>query len=258
MSSGTHFNFAGAKNFLVAGGGHGIGLGLVKHLVTAYKDLVVHATFRQAEKAEELFLMRETYSQRLHLHELAASKEQDYEELSRSITAHSPRLDGFINCIGYLHDDQNGPEKKLADVNPEQVLHVFQINSLPTLLFAKHLLHLFKHQDPTIFAAISARVGSIGDNRSGGWYSYRASKAAMNMFIKNIALEYQKYRCNTLVLALHPGTTETELSLPFIGRSKYTIHSPEEAASNLIKVLSDRTSEDHGGFFDWEGKRVPW
>ncbi len=125
-------------------------------------------------------------------------------------------------------------------------------------MLAKYLFPFLKNSSPAVFASLSARVGSIRDNRSGGWYSYRASKSAHNMMLKNIALEFDRFRCNTLALALHPGTTKTKLSKPFLRNSRYTLHSPEQAASNLLDVILGKSLDCNGSFFDWEGKQIDW
>jgi NAD(P)-dependent dehydrogenase (short-subunit alcohol dehydrogenase family) len=127
-----------------------------------------------------------------------------------------------------------------------------------TPLLAKHFFELLKHKKPSVFAAISAKVGSIQDNQMGGWYGYRASKAALNMFLKNIALEFERRNAKTLVLALHPGTTVTELSKPFIAKTKYTLHTPEQTADNLLAVINEQDISSNKRFLSWDQTELPW
>jgi NAD(P)-dependent dehydrogenase (short-subunit alcohol dehydrogenase family) len=110
----------------------------------------------------------------------------------------------------------------------------------------------------SVFATISAKVGSISDNRLGGWYAYRASKAALNMFIKNIAIEFARNKKKIILLSLHPGTTKTELSEPFTKNTKYQLHTPIETAKNLLSVIENKTLDDSGKFFSWDGEELPW
>lgn len=246
------------KEIFVAGGGHGIGYSFAKTILNQNRSVRVHVSYRNKDKAADLFKLAELYPARLLTYSLDATSPQDYEKTALRLKSLTDKLSGVINCIGYLHDSAVQPEKKLLDVEFDNVLNAFTVNSLPSLLFAKHLMPFLKHKSPSVFVCLSARVGSISENRSGGWYSYRASKAAMNMFIKNISLEYKRYGCNTLVLGLHPGTTLTELSRPFVAQTKYKLHSPDETAVNLIEVIESKKIGDTGGFFDWQGKSVLW
>jgi len=157
-----------------------------------------------------------------------------------------------------LHSQLIQPERSLGDLQPDNLLQLFSTNSLVAPLLAKHLFRLFRNPDYAVFASLSALVGSIEDNRLGGWYGYRASKAALNMFLKTVAIEFERRRCNTTVLAIHPGTTVTELSKPFIKHASHHIHSPEETASNLINLILNRTIKDNGTFWSWTGEKLPW
>ena len=109
-----------------------------------------------------------------------------------------------------------------------------------------------------MLVTISAKVGSISDNKLGGWYGYRASKSALNMFIKNISIEYKNRKAPCIALAIHPGTTDTELSKPFIARSKLTIHTPEQTAENILNVIDSKRLEDSGKFLSWDGTEIAW
>ncbi len=150
------------------------------------------------------------------------------------------------------------PEKKMEELNIFQMTHDFHVNACATPLFAKHLLPFFKNEFPAVFAALSARVGSIGDNKSGGWYSYRASKTALNMYIKNISIEYGRKKTSTHVVAIHPGTVDTPMTKPFASRNKYQLHQPLECYRNLIKSINSSKEFGSGCFVDWKGDQVDW
>ncbi len=138
-------------------------------------------------------------------------------------------------------------------------MHYFQVNSIGAILLAKHLLPLFKHGDRSVFATISAKVGSIGDNQLGGWYGYRASKAALNMLMKTASIEYGRTCPQAIVVTLHPGTTDTRLSLPFQGNvPPEKLFSVERTVTQLLTVIEQLEDSDSGQFFSWDGSRLPW
>ncbi|WP_338401863.1 SDR family NAD(P)-dependent oxidoreductase [Vreelandella salicampi] len=167
----------------------------------------------------------------------------------------------LLNAIGILHDSQHGvgPEKRLEDLNAETFARVMHINAAtPTLLIAA-LKGSLQGKHPTIIASLSARVGSIGDNGFGGWYSYRASKAAHNMLLKTASMELKRLNQQSIILCLHPGTTDTELSKPFQTRvPEDKLFTPDFVARSLIDVMAKRTPEDTGSFWDWAGKPIEW
>jgi NAD(P)-dependent dehydrogenase (short-subunit alcohol dehydrogenase family) len=164
-----------------------------------------------------------------------------------------------INTVGVLHGPGFGPEKRLADLEPGRLVESLQVNAIFAIELARAVSSLLKHPDPAIFASLSARVGSIEDNRMGGWYSYRASKAAHNMLIRNLANEWRLTHRNTTVLALHPGTVRSGLSEPFISPGyPHRVLSPGDCADALLTVLEGTDASDSGRFFDWQGEPIPW
>lgn len=166
-----------------------------------------------------------------------------------------PRL--VIVASGFLHDESRQPEKSLRDLDPGHLAHAFAVNAIGPALVMKHFLPLLPREGKAVFAALSARVGSIGDNRLGGWYGYRASKAALNQLLHTAAIEMQRQRPESVVVALHPGTVATPLSAPFAKRG-LDVQTPESAAAALLKVIDALNPGDSGGFFDHRGERVPW
>jgi len=135
----------------------------------------------------------------------------------------------------------------------------FRVNALGALLVAKHFQGFFDRNDRVVFASLSARVGSIGDNRLGGWYAYRASKAAQNMITKNLAIELRRRARGVVCVALHPGTVATDLSAPFRGGvPEEKLFDASRAARQLLGVIDSLTPDSNGGFFAWDGEPIPW
>jgi NAD(P)-dependent dehydrogenase (short-subunit alcohol dehydrogenase family) len=238
------------KTALIVGAGHGIGLGFVQKLLENEELEILYATYRKTDKAEVLSIK----DPRLQLIQFDPSNEEEYKSLTQSIARD---LDLCINCIGTLHTESLKPEKSLKDINLSSLAEYFKINSSITPMLAKHLRLKLRGKNQSIFATLSAKVGSISDNDLGGWYGYRASKAALNMFLKNIDIEFRRGKFNCLIRSLHPGTTITELSKPFIANTKYRLHTPYECASNLLVIL-DKTREEEHLFYSWDGERLEW
>ncbi|WP_127142494.1 SDR family NAD(P)-dependent oxidoreductase [Pelagibacterium montanilacus] len=162
-----------------------------------------------------------------------------------------------LDATGYLHDSRSGPEKSLRDIDPEAMARSFALNAIGPALLFKHLVPLLPRQGRTVLATLSARVGSISDNRMGGWYAYRASKAALNQITRSAAIEIARKRPEAICVALHPGTVDTGLSRPF-ARDGLEVQSPDDAAERLMAVIDGLTPADTGGFFDHKGLPVPW
>lgn len=167
----------------------------------------------------------------------------------------------LFNAVGTLHDAANDiqPEKRLEQLNETSIAHVMHINAVTPALLLSSLKPCLQGKHPTIIASLSARVGSIGDNGYGGWYSYRASKAAHNMLIKTAAIELSRLNKQSIVLCLHPGTTDTTLSKPFQARvPTEKLFNATFVAEQLISVMAKRTPEDTGSFWDWAGEPIEW
>ena len=167
------------------------------------------------------------------------------------------RLRLVVVASGLLHGPGVQPEKSLRALDPEALARSFQVNAIGPALLMKHLLPRMPREGRSVFAALSARVGSIGDNRLGGWYGYRASKAALNQMLRTAAVEWARTHPEGILVALHPGTVATGLSAPFT-RPGQALLAPAKAAAHLLAVLDGLTPADTGGFFDWRGDPVPW
>jgi NAD(P)-dependent dehydrogenase (short-subunit alcohol dehydrogenase family) len=173
-------------------------------------------------------------------------------------SAQTGALDCVIVATGMLHDGDLMPEKSLRDLNAESFQRSFFANTIGPALVAKHFLPKLQRNQRSVFAALSARVGSIGDNRLGGWYAYRASKAALNMLIKTASIEIARRQKQAIVVGLHPGTVDTSLSQPFQQRvPSDKLFDADYSARQLVKVLQGLAAEDSGKVFAWDGSEVP-
>ncbi|MBB2907025.1 SDR family NAD(P)-dependent oxidoreductase [Agrobacterium sp. CMT1] len=165
-------------------------------------------------------------------------------------------FDLVFNATGALTIDGVGPEKTIKAIDPSQMAKQFAVNSIGPALLLKHFAPLLKREERCVFASLSARVGSIGDNRLGGWISYRASKAAQNQIIRTAAIEIARTHPQSIVVALHPGTVDTDLSQAFSkGRERF---SPKHAAASLLATIDGLTPAQTGQFFAYDGRRIEW
>ena len=244
-------DFETGLKVIVFGGSGGIGSALIEKLFETYPDVEVFATWHNTPVTNESDVTWQSV-------DLCSEA---------SISAYASKfteVHWIINAAGMLHHGSNMPEKTVRTVDPEFFMSNVQLNALATLLIAKHfkaaLSSAFDIAEPVRqFATVSAKVGSIEDNRLGGWYSYRCSKAALNMAIKNLSIEWRRTLPNVCVTSLHPGTTETDLSAPFqrnVPEGK--LFPPDKTAGYLIDRLSQLTPEDTGKFLTYDGEVLPW
>ena len=182
----------------------------------------------------------------------------DDENLSRIADKFkNDSLDKIIISIGMLHNDSLDPEKRIDDLTTDQFNEIMHSNAVIPSLIVKHFHKKMKKEYPSIIAILSARVGSISDNRSGGWYSYRASKAALNMIIKNMSIELGRLNKNLIVIGLHPGTVDSSLTKPFqksIQSSK--LFSPDYSVSKLSSVINSLVVSNSGKCYAWDGMEI--
>ena len=181
-----------------------------------------------------------------------------------SITAAARHVAGLglqlrllVDATGLLHGAGVEPEKSWRQIDAAQMAQVFAVNAIGPALLMKHFLPLLPRQGKSVFATLSAKVGSIGDNRLGGWYSYRASKAALNQLVRTAAIELQRRQPEALCVALHPGTVDTALSAPF-AKAGLTLQTPAQAAQRLLAVIDGLGTAANGQFFSPDGEALPW
>lgn len=191
------------------------------------------------------------------VHLVDVTREASVATAAARIAGEGVPLRLVVDATGFLHGDGAMPEKSLRQLDPERLARAFAINAIGPALLMKHFLPLFPRNGKAVFATLSAKVGSIGDNQLGGWYGYRASKAALNQFVRTAAIELRR-RCPAAVcVALHPGTVESPLSAPF-AKDGLAVRSPARAAEDLLRVIDDLGPADSGGFFDYRGTALPW
>ena len=223
---------------VVVGSGGGVGAAVV-------------AALREAGDYDEVLALGRRGSPALDL----------LDEASIAAAAAAVRARGVptlvFDATGFLHGGGMEPEKSWRELDPAHLAHAFAINAIGPALLMKHFLPLLPRERRAVFATLSARVGSIGDNRLGGWYAYRASKAALNQLVRTAAVELRRGRPQAICVALHPGTVDTGLSAPF-AKSGLQVQAPAEAAARLLAVIERLGPGDSGEFFDHRGEPVPW
>jgi NAD(P)-dependent dehydrogenase (short-subunit alcohol dehydrogenase family) len=231
-------SFAKASVAVVFGAGGGIGGALLEAIRAAQRFEHVVAFSRSTSLAIDL--LDEASIER------AAAFAADLGEL---------RL--VINATGFLHDERQGPEKSWQQLDAVNLARAFALNAIGPALIMKHVLPRLPRSGKALFGTLSARVGSIGDNRLGGWYSYRASKAALNQLVRTAAVELARRSPDAICVALHPGTVATALSAPFAATGR-DVRPPAAAARDLLAVVDQLSADANGGFFDWRGQPVLW
>ncbi|MBB3191491.1 SDR family NAD(P)-dependent oxidoreductase [Halomonas cerina] len=235
---------------LVTGASGGIGSALIDALLESDRPGRVFAVSRHARQHDDE-----------RLSPLSADITTDAGLATLAAHLDDAPLHLVINSIGMLHDEAQGiaPEKKLDDLDATAMTRLFHVNAVTPALLLKALQGHLKGHHPVVVASLSARVGSIGDNRLGGWYGYRASKAAHNMLMKTAAVELRRLNPQAMVISLHPGTTDTDLSRPFQARvPEDKLFSPAFVAGRLLDALSKCTPEESGNFRDWNDMPIAW
>ena len=235
------------RTLIVTGASGGLGSALVDDLLQRFPEATVFATCHRTPGRIR--------HERLHWHTLDLCDAAAIEQWSASFT----RVDWIINAAGYLHGSLGGPEKTVRTIDSDFLLENIRINTLPSLLLAKHFGKTLKQSPAPLLATISARVGSIEDNRLGGWYSYRTSKAALNMALKTLSIEWRHSHPRGCIAALHPGTNDTPLSQPFQANvAAEDLFDPAYTAASFVELLSRLTPADSGRFWAWDGEILPW
>ena len=248
----------GLAKVLVTGASSGIGLAMVRALLDNRHVGRVYAVSRSASSNKALRALQPSLEGQLTLVDADITLERDLARLAGILPAGDP-LHLLINAAGVLHGAGLAPEKAIEQTSRASFDQVFALNAFAPLLLAKALLGPLCGNQPAVFASLSARVGSIGDNRAGGWYAYRASKAAQNQLLKTFSIEWKRRNPLGTCLMLHPGTVDTPLSAPF--QSKVPpdqLFDTARAASQLLQIIAESGPADSGRFLDWRGQDVPW
>lgn len=235
------------QQVIIVGGSGGIGQALVEELLNRFPEANIAATFFRTEPPIK--------NDRLQWQQLDIREPAQIEAWSSQFD----RVDWIVNCAGHLHGDTGGPEKSIRALDAAFLIESIKINTLPTLLLARYFALPLKKSTAPILATISARVGSIEDNRLGGWYSYRISKAGLNMALKTLSIEWKHSHPRGCVAALHPGTNNTQLSKPFQANvAPEDLFDPTYTASSFLNLLSNLSPSQSGKFWTWDGSQIPW
>ena len=232
---------------VIVGASGGIGAALVERLVTSDQVARIHALSRQGKSHTSSKVFNLTFD---------FTNEDSLNAAAQALSESGP-LDVVIIATGLLQGEGIAPEKNLRALSYTGFEKSFQINAIGPAMTARYFLPLMRRDRKTVFAALSARVGSISDNRMGGWYSYRSSKAALNMIIKTLSIEMGRRFKELVIVGLHPGTVDTKLSKPFQGNvAEGKLFTPEYSAEKLLSVIDQLSPEDSGHLIDWAGKIV--
>jgi len=232
---------------IVVGGSGAIGRAMVNQLLACFPLARVHATYHLTAVPQ--------IHERLQWHQLDVRDPIQIMSFAQGFD----HIDWIINCAGYLHGEHGGPEKSIKSIDADFLIENIKINTLPTLQLAKNFAAALKKSKMPRLATVSARVGSIDDNRLGGWYSYRISKAALNMALKTLSIEWKHSHPQGCVAALHPGTNDSPLSKPFqTNVAPKNLFDPTYTASCFVKLLTGLDPANSGKFWAWDGTTIPW
>jgi NAD(P)-dependent dehydrogenase (short-subunit alcohol dehydrogenase family) len=234
------------RNIAVIGASGSIGSTFVHHFASDASNNILAFSRTVTD-----FNLPNVYSDTIDFHD-----ESTIQQAAEAASKSGP-LDLVIVATGILHNASMMPEKSIRQLSAENFEKAFLTNTVGPALIAKHFLPLMKRSDRNVFAALSARVGSISDNRLGGWHAYRASKAALNMTLKTISIEMAMRQKNTIVVGLHPGTVDSQLSKPFQGNvPESQLFTPEYSVEKLVSVIDRLTPGDSGKVFAWDGLEI--
>ncbi|CAN7109320.1 unnamed protein product [Brassica rapa subsp. narinosa] len=265
-SSSSLPNWEGGVS-MVQGASRGIGLEFVRQLLENSKKGHVVATCRNPKEATSLINLKNSFSERLFIQKLDVTDETTIEESAESVRERYGSLNLLINATGILSiPGVLQPETTLNKVEKSSLMLAYEVNAVGPILVMKHMWPLLKagggngtEREVAVVANLSARVGSIGDNKLGGWHSYRASKTALNQLTKNVSVELGRRKDPVVCILLHPGTVDTDLSRPFqrnVPEGK--LFTKEYSVQKLLHIINNAKKQDNGKFFAWDGQEIPW
>ena len=236
-------------NVIVIGATGGIGKALINTLNASTQVAHIFALSREAAQVS---------SPKIHNMAFDFTDEAHIAKIAQDLKSKGP-FDLVILATGFLHGPNISPEKSLKTMTTQGFETNFAINIIGPALTAKYFLPLMRKDQKSVFAALSARVGSISDNRIGGWYAYRASKAALNMVIKTLAIEHGRRFKDCIIMGLHPGTVDTALSKPFQGNvPEGKLFTTKDSAQKLLSVIDGAAMTESGYLLDWAGAKIPF
>ncbi|KAI3965818.1 hypothetical protein MKX01_010775 [Papaver californicum] len=252
---------------MVQGASRGIGLEFVRQLLEKQEKGHVVATCRNPNGATSLLELKNKFPERLSILQLDVTDESTIEASAKSVQERYGSLNLLINTTGVLSlPNVLQPETTLSKVEKASLLLAYEVNAVGPILVIKHMWPLLKkgggsgtEREVAVVASLSARVGSIGDNRLGGWHSYRASKTALNQLTKTVSVEFGRKKDPIACILLHPGTVDTDLSKPFqrnVAENK--LFTKEFSVQKLLGIINNVKRSDNGKFFAWDGQEIPW
>lgn len=247
------------QTWLVTAAANGLGQALAIELAQRHHDVALVLTARdESSLMETVARLPRAASTRTRVAALDLTSEKSCVALAERLRTDSVQLRGLINAAGFLHSDSIKPEKRIEDFSLDALLQNTSANAGTLAMLAKHFYKLMPRDERAVLASLSARVGSISDNRLGGWYSYRASKAAHNMLVRGLAIELGRRYKQLICVGLHPGTVDTQLSAPFQrGVAADKLFTASQSANHLLDVIDALSAQDSGKVFDWAGAEVP-
>ncbi len=227
-----------ANTAIVVGSGGGIGKALKNELLSGgiFKKVICFS------KSNDLLL--------------DITNKNEIEKTTQELKTNKVKVNLLINAVGFLHDESFFPEKKISDIDPNYLIKSFKLNTIGHALIIKYFAPLFDKTEQSFLISLSARVGSITDNYLGGWFGYRASKAALNQIVKSASIELNRTKPNMILASIHPGTVYTKLSKPFIKETN--CFSASESAKKILKTIFRLNNSDSGKLLDYEGKIIPF
>jgi NAD(P)-dependent dehydrogenase (short-subunit alcohol dehydrogenase family) len=233
---------------LVVGAGGDIAKALLNQLRSTYSELnIISVTSQYLKEPENTRFIQSDYS------------EDSIKNICSQLIRRKVHISHVFILNGVLSNEFNQPEKRIEALSKSSLSYFIERNAIVPMLWIKNLLPVIKGCPSCVITIFSARVGSIGDNEMGGWYSYRASKSVLNMLVKTAAIEYGRRAKNVKFLLFHPGTVKTKLSGKFLS-SRYSnkIFTPEQASQKLLKIVDSVEWDKNIKYLDWEGKQIPW
>jgi len=235
-----------SKNIAIIGSSGAIGNAFVEHYL---KDNSIQNIFTFSRNAADHL------SNKVSSYKMDVESQESIQKAAEQIKDHI--IDRVIIASGILHNESFGPEKSIKDLNYETFAKVYSINTIGPALIGRYFIPLLNKNEKSVIAFLSARVGSISDNKLGGWYSYRSSKTALNQIVKNFSIELKRSNKNAIVLALQPGTVESNFSEPFKKNvSKEKLFSPKYSVELLSKVIESSSEEDSGNLISYDGDTI--
>ena len=247
------------QDALVVGASRGVGLALAEALLEDHAPRQLFLTYRGETPPDALRALRAAQEHRVTLLACELTHDDDLAALGATLRQADAELGLTLHAAGILHETGLRPEKALGQVNRESLARIFEVNSIAPILVAQAVMRSIPKQTSSHFAALSAMVGSIEDNRIGGWYGYRASKAALNQLLRTLAIECRRTHPGLCVTSIHPGTTDTDLSRPFQGNvAPGKLYRPEQSARRILDVVLSGRPEDSGRFMNWNGETLPY